>query len=79
MAKNVTSGIIKQVLGRESSSLKVVTTNVDQCNVGGREGVGGGGFQYCPFETLFFFVGTMVTRIQKLGVFHSYVTKESSL
>ena len=25
MAKNVTSGIIKQVLGRESSSLKVVT------------------------------------------------------
>lgn len=43
MAKNVTSGIIKQVLGRESSSLKVVTTNVDQCNVGGREGVGGGG------------------------------------
>ena len=47
MAKNVTSGIIKQVLGRESSSLKVVTTNVDQRNVGGR-GVGGG-FQYCPF------------------------------
>ena len=39
MAKNMTSGIIKQVLGRESSSLKVVTTNVDQCNVGG----GGGG------------------------------------
>lgn len=51
MAKNVTSGIIKQVLGRESSSLKVVTTNVDQYNVGGggRKGVGGGGFQYCPF------------------------------
>lgn len=49
MAKNVTSGIIKQVLGRESSSLKVVTTNVDQYNVGGGEGVGGGGFQYCPF------------------------------
>ena len=51
MAKNVISGIIKQVLGRESSSLKVVTTKVDQCNVGGREGVGGGGggFQYCPF------------------------------
>ena len=57
MAKNVTSGIIKQVLGRESSSLKVVTTNVDQYNVGrggkgvggGGKGVGGGGFQYCPF------------------------------
>lgn len=42
MAKNMTSGIIKQVLGRESSSLKVVTANVDQCNVGGREGVGRG-------------------------------------
>ena len=52
MAKNMTSGIIKQVLGRESSSLKVVTANVDQCNVGGGgggEGVGGGGFQYCLF------------------------------
>ena len=34
MAKNMTSGIIKQVLGGESSSLKVVTTNVDQYNVG---------------------------------------------
>ena len=41
MAKNVTSGIIKQVLGRESSSLKVVTTNVDQCNVGGGGGLWG--------------------------------------
>ena len=50
MAKNLTSGIIKQVLGRESSSLKVVTTNVDQYNVGGGgKGVGGGGFQCCPF------------------------------
>ena len=43
MAKNVTSGIIKQVLGRESSSLKVVTTNVDQYNVGGG-GEGGWGW-----------------------------------
>ena len=42
MAKNMTSGIIKQVLGGESSSLKVVTTNVDQCNVG--EAGGGWGW-----------------------------------
>ena len=52
MAKNVTSGIIKQVLGRESSSLKVVTTNVDQCNVG-RGGGGGvvGGSSIVRFKT----------------------------
>ena len=51
MAKNVTSGIIKQVLGRESSSLKVVTTNVDQYNVGGGgRGLGVGGSSIVRFK-----------------------------
>ena len=52
MAKNMTSGIIKQVLGGESSSLKVVTTNVDQYNVGGggERGLGVGGSSIVRFK-----------------------------